>query len=698
MPSVRIYQPFTPALLLLACTASSPGRLATTPETETSTASGTVPHTGVRSEGFDLRVSPREDFFQYVNGGWMSRTAIPTDKSDYGSFTALQDEAEANQREIILRCVEEAKASAAGGASNSNEARKVGGLYQSFMNTEEVERRGLAPLSAQLDAIRAIENADDLWRQLGSLDRIGVSGPVGFFVGQDAKDSEHYIGQFYQSGLGLPDRDYYLKDEPRFVEIRAKYLLHIGRILSLVGAQNSEAKASEILGLETSLAQIQWTRVERRDRNKAYSKRTLPELLNVAPEVRLSTYLSGAKVPKPKAVIARQLSYLKSLSRLSEQVPLSSWKTYLEWTLVRRFSDYLTQAVVNESFDFYGTTLRGTEVNRERWKRAVDTVAEALGQAVGKLYVREHFSPEAKERMERMVADLLSAFGDGLDALSWMSSETKAQARDKLSRFVAKIGYPNVWQDYSPLEIDPNDLVGNVLRSRAYEHDRQVARLPGPINREEWFITPQTVNAYYSSSKNEIVFPAAILQPPFFDLQADDAVNYGAIGAVIGHEISHGFDDQGRKSDGYGNLRDWWTAEDSKAFGERTERMVAQYAQFQPFESASVNGKLTLGENIGDLGGLTIAHRAYLLSLRGQPAPRLGEFTGPQRLFIGWGQIWRRKYREDELRRRLLTDPHAPSRYRVNGVLSNMPEFYEAFGVQSGDSMWRSEQERVKIW
>lgn len=656
---------------------------------------------GVRSAGFDTKVAPVTDFFRHVNGSWLDQTVIPEDKADYGSFTVLQDAAEENQKAIILECVN--GEGARGGNTNSVDAdsvdaRKVGDLYRSFMDKAAIEALGLAPVDSQLAEIEQLTDSASLWRQLGRMDRRGMSGPIGFFIGQDAKDSNHYIGQFSQSGLGMPDRDYYLNSKPRFVGIRSKYLAHIELVFDMVGVASASAAAARVVDLETRFAQLHWTRVERRDRNRAYNKQSVADLLKLAPQINFTEYLKGANVPAILAVIARQDTYLTALSKMVEEIPLSDWKLYLKWILLRRSAPYLNKAMVDAHFEFYGKVLRGTETNRERWKRAVDTVEIALGQAVGKLYVRKHFSAASKSKMENMVANLLKAFGEGIDGLDWMSRETKQQAQEKLGKFVAKIGYPSVWLDYSALAIDPKDLFGNIQRARAFDHDRRVARLPEPVNREEWFITPQTVNAYYSPSKNEIVFPAAILQPPFFDPGAEDAVNYGAIGAVIGHEISHGFDDQGRKSDGDGNLRDWWSPADAKAFEQRTAQMVGQYGQFKPFEDASVNGELTLGENIGDLGGLTIAYRAYHLALEGRESAELDGFSADQRFFIGWAQIWRRKYRDDELRRRLLTDPHSPSRYRVNGVLANMPEFYEAFGVQSGDGMWRSTAGRVKIW
>lgn len=652
---------------------------------------------GVRRDGFDLTVAPTEDFFRHVNGAWLDTTQIPADKSDYGSFTVLQDAAEANQRAIIDECVA-GLGQPSTNDSDAGEARKIGDLYQSFMEENKIEKRGLTPVVQQLAAIEKLSNASALWREMGQLERSGISGPIGFFVGQDAKASEQYIGQFYQSGLGLPDRDYYLKSDERFVGIRGKYLTYLQEALLLAGVSEPEVAAKRVVALETKLAQLQWTRVARRDRNKRYNKQTMAGLSKLAPEIDWLAFLQGAHVPAVEAVILRQDSYFEALSKLMPSVTLTDWKAYLTWAVLRGRGPYLNKAMVDANFNFYGSVLRGTKVNRERWKRAVDTVKETLGQAVGKRYVRKHFSPAAKAKMETMVANLLKAFGEGIDELQWMSDETKQQARAKLSLFVAKIGYPSVWLDYTALEIKPEDLFGNIVRAHAFQHDRRVAKLSGPVDREEWFITPQTVNAYYSSSKNEIVFPAAILQPPFFNPDADDAINYGAIGAVIGHEISHGFDDQGRKSDGHGDLRDWWLPADASAFAKRTAAMVKQYGAFKPFDDASVNGELTLGENIGDLGGLTIAYRAYLLSLQGKAAAALDGYTGEQRFFIGWAQIWRRKYRQDELRRRLLTDPHAPSQYRVNGVLANMPEFYRAFEVGSGDAMWRSDEERIKIW
>ncbi len=647
---------------------------------------------GLLLDGFDPGVSPKVDLFRHANGKWLETTEIPADRSNYGAFTVLSDEAEKNQRAIVVECQQNAQA-----APGSDE-RKIGDLYASFMDEAAVEAAGLEPLRPLLAEVDAVEDVHALGALWGKLERLGVGAPVGYFVTQDAKDSEHYLGYLYQSGLGLPDRDFYLEDSPRFTELRGQYVEHIEKMLSLAGVAAPKQGARRIFGLETAIAKHHWTRVQRRDRTKSYNKKSFSELGALAPKLDWAAYFEGAAIPQPASVNLAQPDFAEALSALLEKAPLSDWKLHAKWHLLMDSAPYLPKALVDENFAFFGNALQGTPENRERWKRGVELVEMALGEAVGKIYVERHFRPSAKQRMVELVHNLELAFEAAIDELQWMGEDTKKEAHAKLKTFVAKIGYPEKFRDYGKLQIERGELLENVHRARAFEHDRRVALLPGPIDRGEWFLTPQTVNAYYSASKNEIVFPAAILQPPFFDEAADDAVNYGAIGGVIGHEISHGFDDQGRKSDGQGNLRDWWAPEDEAQFQARSKRMVEQYSAFTPLEGEHLNGELTLGENIGDLGGLTVAHRAYQLSLGGREPEVIDGYTGEQRFFLGWAQIYRRKYREEELRRRLRIDSHSPSEYRVNGIVSNMPEFYRAFDVQEGDPLFRSDEVRVKIW
>jgi putative endopeptidase len=525
-----------------------------------------------------------------------------------------------------------------------------------------------------------------------------VQSPIGFFVGQDAKNSEQYISYVGQSGLGMPDRDYYFKTDERFVEIRAAYLEHLERMLEMADIRDPAGSARTIMNIETRIAEHHWTRVQNRDRDSTYNKVDLAGASDLAPRLDWETFFTAAGVGNVEEFVVRQPSYLQALDELILDTPVDDWKTYSKWKLISRWAGNLPERFVDENFDFYQRTLRGTEDVRPRWKRGVGAVQGALGEMLGGVYVDRHFQVEKKARMDELVANLRRAFETSIDGLEWMGDDTKEQAQEKLRKFTPKIGYPDEFKDYSDLVVQDDDLIGNVMRSNAVEYRRMIDKLGSPVDRNEWFMTPQTVNAYYSSSRNEIVFPAAILQPPFFNVDADDATNYGAIGAVIGHEFSHGFDDQGRKSDGDGNLREWWTEEDESEFKRRADGLVAQYDGFNPIDDMHVNGEMTLGENIGDLAGLTMAFRAYKLSLNGEEAPVIDGYTGDQRFFLGWAQVWQRRYRDDELRRRLLTDSHSPSEYRTNGIVSNMPEFVEAFDVQPGDGMYKAPEERVKIW
>lgn len=647
---------------------------------------------GVELANLDAAVRPQDDFFRHVNGVWLENTVIPADKSAYGSFNQLADEAEINLRNIIEEFGD------AEGLEVGSNGQKIGDYYKSFMNTDAVEDRGLEPLAAEFARIDRIQTHADVVEHFGYTRTTRVQSPIGYFVGQDAKNSVEYISYVGQSGLGLPDRDYYFNTDDRFVQIRAAYVGHIERMLTMAEIPNAAAAAQTIVDLETRIAENHWTRVQNRDRDSTYNKVDLSGASDLAPRIDWPAFLVASGVQGVDEFVVRQPSYLQALDGLILDTSVDEWKDYSRWKLVSRWAGSLPQEFVDESFDFFGRTLRGTEENRPRWKRGVSSVQGALGEMVGSVYVDRHFEAEKKARMDELVANLRRAFEISIDNLEWMGAETKVQAQGKLKKFVAKIGYPDEWKDYSELDVNSDDLIGNVMRSTAVEYKRMTDKLGSPVNRNEWFMTPQTVNAYYSSSMNEIVFPAAILQPPFFDVNADDAANYGAIGAVIGHEFSHGFDDQGRKSDGDGNLRDWWTDEDATEFKRRADNLVAQYEGFNPIDDMHVNGELTLGENIGDLAGLTMAFRAYKLSLDGKEAPIIDGYTGEQRFFMGWAQVWRRKYRDDELRRRLLTDSHSPSQYRTNGIVSNMPEFVEAFDMQPGDGMYKAPEERVKIW
>jgi predicted metalloendopeptidase len=647
---------------------------------------------GVELKHIDSSVRPQDDFYQYVNGNWLKSTQIPADRARHGTFIELADKSEAALRSIIeeTAAVRERKP--------GSDAQKVGDLYQSFMDTERVEALGLEPLRPELERVAAVASVDALPELFAELLRSGVQTPFLVYVGQDARQSTRYILYAHQSGLGLPDRDYYSKTEPRFVEVRAAYGAYIEKLLTLAGEKDAAAAARAILALETALAEKSWDRVRNRDREATYNLKSVAELEQLTPGFSWARFLKAAGAEQSPGVIIRQPDYFQAMAEQLQKTPLPVLKQYLTFKVLDEAAPLLSSAFEDAHFAFHGKTLQGLQEERPRWKRGVAAVEGALGEVVGKLYVERHFSPDSKRRMQELVDNLRVAFRQGIEQLEWMSPATKAQAQAKLAKFNVKIGYPDKWRDYSKLEIAAGDLVGNLRRASAFEFQRLMDKLGKPIDRIEWGMPPQMVNAYYSSTMNEIVFPAAILQPPFFNPEADDAVNYGAIGAVIGHEISHGFDDQGSRSDGDGNLRDWWSAEDKEAFQQRTGMLVEQYSGFSPLEGMSVNGKLTLGENIGDLSGLTVAYRAYKLSLSGQQAPVMDGFTGDQRFFLGWAQIWRGLYRDDAMRQLLLTNPHSPGQYRVNGVVRNMPEFHQAFGVKEGDGAWLPPEKRVRVW
>lgn len=647
---------------------------------------------GVELKNLDRGIRPQDDFYRFVNGTWLKNTPIPADRARYGSFIELADKSE-----LALRAIIEESATAKERAPGST-AQKVGDLYNSFMDTERIESLGVKPIAQELARVKGLKDKAQLPELFAELQRSGIQTPFAFFVGQDQKQATRYIAYVSQSGLGLPDRDYYSKQEPRFIEIRAAYVAYIEKLFTLAGEKDAKKAAEAILALETTLADKSWDRVKSRDREATYNLKSVKEAEALTPGFSWTRFFKAAGAQATPAVIVRQPTYFEALSGLVKTTPLPVLKQYLTFKVLAGRAPMLSSPFEQASFEFYGKTLQGLQENRPRWKRGVSAVEDSLGEAVGQLYVERHFSPASKQRMVELVNNLREAFRQGIDGLDWMSAETKAQAQAKLSKFNVKIGYPDKWRDYSRLEIVAGDLLGNVRRGDAFDFQRMVDKLGKPIDREEWGMPPQMVNAYYSSTMNEIVFPAAILQPPFFNPDADDATNYGAIGAVIGHEISHGFDDQGSRSDGDGNLRNWWTEKDQAGFKQRTSVLVAQYAGFSPLESMNVNGELTLGENIGDLSGLAVAYKAYNMSLQGKAAPSIAGFTGPQRFFLGWAQVWRGLYRDDAMRQMLLTDTHSPPQYRVNGVVRNMAEFYEAFGVKEGDAGWLAPEKRVKIW
>ncbi|GGK54406.1 M13 family metallopeptidase [Nocardia camponoti] len=648
----------------------------------------------------DVRVA--DDLFAHVNGRWLADYEIPADRAVDGAFRTLYDQAEVDVQAIIQNAAE--------AAADDADARKIADLYTSFMDTETIANAGLKPVASELRQLAEVQTASEFAALLGSLQRTGVRGALGYYVDTDDKNSSRYLVHATQSGLGLPDESYYRQDE--FAEIRAAYLEHLTQLFTLAAQDpaleglvpaDPAAAAQRVLDLETKLAAGHWDVVRRRDAEKSYNLTTLEALKNEHPgfdwDAWVSAFTNGTA--NFEELVVRQPSYLTTFTEAWTQLPQQDWKDWATSQILHARAPYLTDEIVETNFDFYGRKLTGAQENRERWKRGVSFVQDLLGEAVGKLYVAQHFPPEAKARMVDLVKNLQEAYRTNITDLPWMSPETRTAALKKLDKFTPKIGYPDKWRDYSAVVVDPQDLVGNYRRGYAADHDRDLAKLGGPVDRDEWFMTPQTVNAYYNPGMNEIVFPAAILQPPFFDMHADDAANYGGIGAVIGHEIGHGFDDQGAKYDGDGNMVDWWTDADREEFGKRTKALIDQYSVLSPAELADehkVNGEFTIGENIGDLGGLSIALVAYQLSLNGKEAPVIDGLTGLQRVFFGWAQVWRTKARQEEAIRRLATDPHSPPEFRCNAVVRNIDSFYEAFDVTPDDALFLEPEKRVTIW
>jgi len=565
------------------------------------------------------------------------------------------------------------------------------------MDDKLVEERGITPLALLFAEIAAIDGPQALARFFGRAQGLGINVPLGSYVFPDARNSTHNIAYFNQAGLGMPNRDYFLKEEDTYVEFRRKYVAYLAKLLTLAGEQDGAGRAAKILELETRLARDQWTPVQNRDPVATYNRHSIESAAKLAPAFDWGDFHMATGLP-PGDFIVRQPDYAAALGGHLGSAELAVWKDYLKVRTIGAYARLLPAAFVEASFDFNSRTLRGTVALRPRWKRAVQEVDAAMGEAIGAEYVARHFPPVSKRRMDELVRNLLAAFDRGIDALEWMSAPTRAEAHAKLAKIRVKIAYPDKWRDYTGLEIRRDELLGNVMRASQFEWNWQAARAGNPKDPDEWFMTPQTVNAYYLPTNNEIVFPAAFLQPPLFNMQADDAVNYGAIGAVIGHEISHGFDDRGRQYDGDGNLRVWWTAEDNEKFKQRAAGLVRQYSGFQALPDLNVNGELTLGENIGDLSGAAVAYAAYQRSLGGAESPIIDGYSGEQRFFLGYAQSWRSKWREGLIREIVLTDPHSPSEFRANGVVSNMDEFYSAFGLREGDRLWRPAAERVKIW
>jgi putative endopeptidase len=651
---------------------------------------------GIAIDELSDHVRPQDDLFRHVNERWMAETPIPSDRAAHGAFHMLHDQAELDVRAIAEAAAE---AAAAGDAAEGTDERKVGDLWAAFMDEERIEQLDAAPLADDLAEIRAVGSVDELVGLLGRLQRHGTPGLLRWFVDNDGDDATRYVVNLMQGGLGLPDEAYYREDG--YADTRAAYVEHIGALLRLVDEPDADGAATRVMALETALAAGHWSAVDSRDALKTHNKRTRAQLDELTPGVDWEAWLEGLAAPAGAfdEVVVRQPGALETAARLLGEVPLADWRAWLTFHHVRASAPYLSSRFVTANFAFYGTLLSGIPELRPRWKRGVAVVEDALGEALGRLYVAEHFPPEHKAHMQRLVGWLVEAYRVDIEQLEWMSPETRQRALDKLDRFTPKIGYPDRWRDYSSLVVDRDDLLGSVRRADAFESDRNLAKIGQPIDRDEWHMTPQTVNAYYNPGMNEIVFPAAILRWPFFEADADDAVNFGGIGAVIGHEIGHGFDDQGSRYDGDGNLADWWTDADRKGFDVRAQALIAQYDGFEPegLDGHHVNGALTVGENIGDLGGITIAHKAYLLSLQGAEPPAIDGLTGSQRVFLGWGQVWRTVVREAEQIRRLAIDPHSPPEFRAN-VVRNLDEFHDAFAVAEGDGMWLAPDDRVRIW
>ena len=652
-----------------------------------------TPH-GVNPAHLDRSVAPSQDFFQFSNGGWVKANPIPGDQSAWGAFNELR---EANRRTLRDLMEEAAKTQAPKGSA----LQKVGDFYASGMDEAAIEKAGLKPLQPMLARIAAIRDTRALAREIGRL-HLEVGSPAfSFFVGQDDKDSTSYIAQFMQGGLGLPDRDYYTLTDARSQEIRAKYLAHVARMFELLGEKPALAKAHAgvVMDLETRLAKASMTQVEQRDPHAIYHKMSPTELAKLAPGFPWDAFFKTIGLPEQKALLVRQPKFFEELGRMAKELPMAQWQTYLRWNLVRATAGELPDAFGKESFAFYGQVLSGAKERQARWKRVQSSTDGALGELVGQLYVKKAFSPEAKQKMLALVSNLRAALKDRIAQLTWMSAPTKQKAQEKLAAFNVKIGYPDTWRDYSRHEVKKGAFLANNLAAARFEFQRTLGKLGKPIDRTEWGMTPQTVNAYYDPSMNEIVFPAGILQPPFFDPKADDAVNYGGIGMVIGHEMTHGFDDQGCQYDAKGNLNNWWTEADTKAYQASTDLVKQQAAAFEVMPGLKLNGELTLGENIADLGGLKIAFEALKMqwAKTGKPAAIDG-FTPEQRFFLGYAQAWRSNSRPEALRMQVMTDPHSPAKYRVNGPLANLPEFLEAFQVSEGSPMARPASQRPTIW
>ena len=643
---------------------------------------------GLDFDHIDSTVRIQDDLYRYFNGAWLKSAVIPADRATDGAFVTLRDLSEKQVRAIIES------------ATGSPEAKKISDLYTSFMDADAIEAKGFTPILKDLAMCDSIQTLKDFISTLSWLEARGIGGIFGSYIYADQMDASTNILYLGQGGISLPDESYYREDQ--YAEIRSAFAAHVETMFSLAGIAGGGELAAKILKLETQLASHHFDAVKDRDATLTYNKMSREQVIALMPAFDFELYLSSGEIPAIvlDSVIVQQPPFFQGLSSILSLFDRDSWVAWLKWSIISGSAPYLSSDLVEENFNFYGKTLSGTPELRQRWKRAVSVVEGSLGEAVGKVYVEAHFPSEAKSRMEELVANLIQAYRISINAIDWMSQETKLKALEKLGKFTPKIGYPNKWRDYSALETSPSDLFANIGHVTKFQRNFELAKIGKPVDRDEWHMTPQTVNAYYNPVMNEIVFPAAILQPPFFALDADDAVNYGGIGAVIGHEIGHGFDDQGSKYDGDGALNNWWSDADRAAFELRSNALIDQYNQLRPEEvpDISVNGALTVGENIGDLGGLAIAYKAYQISLGGKPSPVIDGLTGEQRLFFGWAQVWRVKVRPEEQRRRIATDPHSPGEFRCNAIVSNFTPFYLAFDVSEKDALWLDEKSRVQIW
>jgi putative endopeptidase len=649
---------------------------------------------GLDKAAINQSIRPQDDLFRHVNGSWLDNTEIPEDKAVYGSFHMLADDSELAVKAILEEAANDPKPGV---------SQQIGDLYSSFLDEEKIENLGSDPIKPGLERIEAINDYADFFSMIGAFERAGVSGLWGSYVDNDPGNPERYLVHLYQGGIGLPDKDYYTDE--KYQEIREAYVVHLAKMFELAGWSETDAKenAKQIYSLEEKIAAVHWNRVESRDAEKTYNLRTFAQLKELSPNIGWADYLAGASLKENLLLenVVMMPSFFEGLSKLLTKENLQVFKLAMAMDLIRSYAPYLSSDFVQERFSFYGQKLTGQPVNRPRWKRAVTVVEGSLGEAVGQLYIERHFPAQSKTRMDALVSYLIKAYEQSIKSLDWMSDETKQKALIKLSKLNPKIGYPKKWKDYSSIQISKDDLVTNIANVSSWQFDYNANKIGSPIDRDEWHMTPQTVNAYYNPGLNEIVFPAAILQPPFFSPDADDAINFGGIGAVIGHEIGHGFDDQGSKYDGDGKLVSWWTEEDRKAFEALTKSLIDQFSALTPAqldEKYKVNGELTIGENIGDLGGLGIAWKAYLLSLDGKEPPVIDGLTGAQRFVMSWAQCWRTKHRDELLIQRLATDPHSPPEFRANQIVKNLDVFYDAFGVTEDDQMWLAEKDRVVIW